>query len=142
MTKFTKLAAATIQLDRAIELFLAEDFLCAMTLGGAAEDILGALTRLAGNEPATDFIVQFHQQDKPGEMFHGYSGKQIMDELNRPRNAAKHADKEQEAFEVDVIWACQMLMRAIPMARDLGYESQQMADFHGWISAHPEITGK
>ncbi|MEJ8847675.1 hypothetical protein [Variovorax rhizosphaerae] len=50
---FTKLGAAIWQLDRAIALFLDEaDYACAITLAGAADEILGKLLDEAGKTHA------------------------------------------------------------------------------------------
>jgi hypothetical protein len=59
----TKLQVATHQLAVAINVFLSGDYLCSLTLAGAAEEILGKLSARAGKPVAVDEIVQFHDDE-------------------------------------------------------------------------------
>lgn len=57
----TKLQVATVQLDAAIRLFFDGDYVSSLTLAGAAEGILGALSQRAGLPNAVDFVVDFYR---------------------------------------------------------------------------------
>jgi hypothetical protein len=140
--KYSKLDAALAQLDTAIELFLREDYLQALTLGGAAEEILGALTKHKGETNAIEFMLADYKTNEAiAPHIRELPAKTVLQALNHPRNSAKHAHDPDEAVEVDASIALQMLMRAVPMARDLGAKSSRMLDLHKWIVAHPEVTG-
>lgn len=55
---FTKLEVALHQLERAISLFLNDsDYICAITLAGASEEILGKLLEVEGKVPALKSFV-------------------------------------------------------------------------------------
>lgn len=138
IVEVSKLEAATIQLDRAISLFFEDDWLCSLTLAGAAEEILGKLSAREGNDVAVNFIANYHANDDGGEFFAGMDARQIVNALNAPRNAAKHAnDPNETTVQVSMIDALQMLMRAVPMGFALGVKTEPMARLHEWILAHP-----
>lgn len=135
----SKLEAASIQLDRAIRLFFEGDWLCSLTLAGAAEEILGRLAERAGHEVAVRFISCYHANDGASEFFTGMNAQEIVNALNRPRNSAKHANDPQEtSVDVTKIDALQMLMRAIPMGVALGLKTEHIARMHEWIEANRE----
>jgi hypothetical protein len=55
---FTKLQLAEHQLERALKLFLEEkDYVCAITLAGVSEEILGKLLEKDGKEHALGALV-------------------------------------------------------------------------------------
>jgi len=58
----SKLDAARIQLDAAIEHFFQGDHVCAVTLAGAAEDIFAGLFKVKGNQSPFEFLHDWHQQ--------------------------------------------------------------------------------
>lgn len=139
--ELSKLEAATIQLDRAIQLFMEKDWLCSLTLAGAAEEILGKLAKRAGNEVAVEFISKYHANDDEGGYFAGKSERDIVSELNVVRNSAKHANDPAEVkVAVGLTDALQMLMRAMPMAVGLGVQTENMNRMHAWIKANSEET--
>lgn len=53
----TKFEIAERQLFRAIDLYMAGDLVCSITLAGAAEEILGKLVSETGNPHALDTVV-------------------------------------------------------------------------------------
>ncbi len=131
MTTYSKLNAAVVQLDKAIELFLTGEHLCAVTLAGAAEEILGTLSRRAGKPAAVDYIVDFHgpKSAETGELV---SKKEMVDALNSARNAAKHADAGGDEISISDMDAVILLMRAVPMARQLGADTEHFHRLFIW----------
>lgn len=138
MTTYTKLDAASHQLDKAINLFLEGDHLCAVTLSGAAEEILGKLSAAAGHDVAVEYIAALH-----GPEFAATGAPmtktEIISALNRARNAAKHAGASEGEFAVDWADAMALLMRAIPMARELGVKTEQHQRFEKWREANAQM---
>ncbi|MDI1341287.1 hypothetical protein [Polaromonas sp.] len=109
---FSKQQIAEHQLDRAIRLLLDEgDAISAVTLAGAAEEILGELVRLAGAKHAVgSFVGECLEAGKRiGEK---WKYKEFADMLNLTRNALKHYD---DGADVSVTEddACEMIDRAI-----------------------------
>lgn len=135
----TKLDVAVHQLNVAIRLFLDGDYLASLTLAGAAEEILGRLCERAGKPVAIDFIVDYHLKDTDPALSDKKRRTILSDALNRPRNAAKHANNPDEAtFDVDQAWPLQMIMRAVPMCASLGVKpSEEMGKMIGWVHDHP-----
>jgi hypothetical protein len=137
--RISKLDVAAIQLDAAIRHFLEGDFLPALSLAGAAEEILGALSRRAGLPVAVEQIVEYHFKDTDQALPDLARRKAIVDILNAGRNQAKHANDPSEAdFELEQIDSLQMIMRAMPMARRLGARMLREAEMVKWIRGHPE----
>ncbi|HWG70807.1 MAG TPA: hypothetical protein VN692_15440 [Steroidobacteraceae bacterium] len=105
----SKLQLAEIQIDRAIRLYLDEaDFVCAITLAGAADELLGKLRALSGREP----IVE-HYADVVSKINVALGGETIdkkgaISELNSARDSLKHFhdgksvtfDFAEEAYEL------------------------------------------
>lgn len=140
MATITKLDVAIHQLNVAIRLFLDGDYLASLTLAGAAEEILGRLCERNGKPMAVDFIVDYHLKDTDQTLPEKERRKILLSVLNKPRNAAKHANDPNEAtFDVDQAWPLQMIMRAVPMCASLGVKpSEEMRKMDGWIHDHPE----
>ncbi|MDR8077781.1 hypothetical protein KPA96_19180 [Burkholderia cenocepacia] len=140
MSTMSKLDVAVHQLNVAIRLFLDGDYLTSLTLAGAAEEILGRLCERAGKPVAVDFIVDYHLQDTDSALSEKKRREILLNVLNKPRNAAKHANDPGEAsFDVDQAWPLQMIMRALPMCASLGVKpSEEMSKMAGWVHDHPE----
>lgn len=140
MTTISKLDVAVHQLNIAIRLFLDGDYLASLTLAGAAEEILGRLCERGGKPVAVDFIVDYHLKDTDPALPEKKRRETLLNMLNRPRNAAKHANDPNEAsFDVDQAWPLQMIMRAVPMCASLGVKpSEEMGKMIGWVHDHPE----
>jgi hypothetical protein len=88
---FSQLQAAQAQLERALALYLDEhDYLCAITLAGAADEVLGKMVESRGG------MHQLHQEasalDKIGRKFVGkeVSRKDAIANLNEVRDWLKH----------------------------------------------------
>lgn len=137
-----KLQAAVHQLDTAIELFLRGDHLSSLTLAGAAEEILGALSARAGLPVAIEHIAAFHRPDTDCTLTDAQSEKVIRSVANKARNSSKHAnDPDEDEVDVELIHPLQMIMRAMPMRKGFGLEeSVWTARMLEWIRAHPEAT--
>jgi len=137
--QITKLEVASHQLNVAIRLFLEGDYLSSLTLAGAAEEILGKLSQRAGKTVAVEAILNYHWQDTDPILSDAERRKVIFELLNRGRNQVKHANDPNEThYEIEQIWPLQMIMRAMPMAKNLGtriVDEMRMVD---WIHSHPE----
>lgn len=137
----TKLEVAVRQLDAAIRLFLKGDHLSSLTLAGAAEEILGSLCKRAGHPVAIEQILAFHLNDTDQALPEKERLNILAAVLNQPRNAAKHANDPSEThFVVEQVFALQMIMRAMPMAKTLGSHPSREAEMVAWIRAYPEAT--
>jgi hypothetical protein len=106
---------ALIQLRRAIQLFNNGDFICSITLAGAAEEILGklALNRrgynaLDGDLNFFDDLSQMLKKKKPTK-------ENVFSVLNRVRNELKHHNSDlNKHIEADFEFEAQCLIdRAI-----------------------------
>ena len=140
--KVSKQDAATHQLDAAIRLFLEGDYLSTLTLAGAAEEILGSLSPRAGMPAAIKAIAEHHQKDSDPALTDKESAKVIFGIANSARNSAKHANDEGETeVEIEQLHPLQMIMRAMPMRRNLGLpETEATKKIRLWIEGHPEAT--
>ena len=142
MATISKLDAAIHQLNIAITLFLAGDYLTSLTLAGAAEDILAGLCTSAGKPTAAEYIANYHEKDVDPAVPAGKRLGVVFTVMNRARNAAKHADRPNETtVEVDQMHPLQMLMRAIPMCAALGVKpSDEIKKMVHWVHDHPAAT--
>lgn len=133
------------QLDVAIDLFFAmKSDVSALTLAGAAEEILGI--ELKNRDKASTLSAKYkvicrllEQRKRHIPTWH-----QFTEEENYARNAAKHiADKSRKDCEYDPFLrgdlrraATYMLLRAANNVRMLGYpRSEQVQIFEGWYLA-------
>lgn len=76
---------AQVQIDCAIRLFYERDYICALTLAGAAEDVLGGLIKSNEGLHVRDDLNKIIREKYPD-----LSDKLIGDTLNRSRNMFKH----------------------------------------------------
>ena len=103
--KLSKIEIAQIQLDRAISLFFNEnDYISAITLAGAAEEILGKLLvkENVGKRPALKELIEssieIHKKFHEEELLE----KEIVQVANYYRNNCKHfGSGEDLLFSVD-----------------------------------------
>lgn len=138
----SKLEVAVSQLGQAIRLFLEGDHLSSLTLAGAAEEILGKLCERSGKPVSAEQIIAFHWKDTDPALPDAERRKILLTVLNRARNAAKHANNADEpTFELEPDFALQMIMRAMPMARALGYPPPREAEMVAWIRANGGAFG-
>lgn len=113
LTTFTKLEVAQHQLERALRLFFEEaDYVSAITLAGASEEILGKLLELQGKQHALGGLVETCVAI--GRALHNeeWSRKEFVGRSNYFRNGLKHyADGETITVSKEV--AVEILDRAI-----------------------------
>lgn len=130
------------QLDVAARLFLEGDYLSSLTLAGAAEEMLGKEMQRRGMPTAMEQVAAFHRKDTDSALSVSQHKRLIDDVANRARNSAKHFGNPQEAtVEVDLVHPLQMLMRAIPMCKQLDLKvSPAIHALRAWIDSHPEVT--
>lgn len=133
--KLSKILVAKTQIDTAIELFLSDkDFVSALTLAGAAEEILGSILKRGNSNYILHDLHQWYQQAKNDPIKFGPFSKLA----NFTRNTLKHANESTED-EVEVFrWeAVQMLMRAMTNWHKLGQTPDDvMLKFNAWIKAN------
>ena len=130
--KLHKLEIARLQLETAIDLFLEQDnFLSALTLAGASEEILGKLLE----RDDKDFILK-----RLHSYFNEYSEEDIkwreFSKLaNLARNSLKHATLEEEDNIEIFRWeTIQMIMRAMINYKEMeGDFSEKMKIMDRWI---------
>lgn len=112
---FKKEAIALEQLHCAIELFLGQRFIPAITLAGAAEEIYGKAATLRGRRNAQKLVWEFVFLRKPT----GKTEKQVYDACNRVRNGLKHGAQGNIEFNPKLD-AFLLIARAIENYRRLG----------------------
>ncbi|MBI3283880.1 MAG: hypothetical protein HYZ65_03385 [Burkholderiales bacterium] len=128
---------ATEQLDTAIEIFLAErSDVAALTLAGAAEEILGQAVKLAGGENAMQ--QAYEVTAKTHKLLHRTElrWQDFADGENLARNAAKHMRAPEEAnVTTDLRRAAQwMIVRACSNYDRLNLErTDRMRVFDNWF---------
>lgn len=132
-----KIALAAEQLDVAIQLFLDErSDVSALTLAGAAEEILGNAAKLAGGENAlqraykVSALTHYYLHDKE------LKWPDFADGENCARNAAKHLQSNRDTqITVDLRRAAmEMIVRACANFDQLGLErTDRMRDFENWF---------
>ena len=138
MTQYSTLGAASHQLEKAISLFLEGDHLCSVTLCGAAEELLGKLSKQAGHDVAVEYIAAYHAADfsATGE---DMTRTEIISSLNRARNGAKHYTPGCDVLPIDWADSFTLLMRAIPMARELGIRTSSHDQFEEWQKSNKRM---
>jgi len=129
-----KIDIAIHQLNKAIELFLDEkDYICCITLTGAAEEILGKELLRRGLKPASKSLAEILKEKYEKDS----SVKHIRDKhLNKIRNAIKHFNDEKE-FRVNTNWqaqSIQMLARGCLNFYKLNIKpTKQINRFFDWM---------
>lgn len=131
-------SAALHQLERAVKLFLDEDdFVCAITLAGAAEEVLGSLVKRVWETNAYSVLKKRVKRSSPDT-----TEKQIGKFLNLTRNSLKHSgvlaiEIGEPAFSDLRNAAVQMLCRAILNVAKLdGHISQTLNRFVVWLQEY------
>ncbi|EHR6179797.1 hypothetical protein KUK79_004505 [Vibrio parahaemolyticus] len=136
---YNKVDLAIEQLETGIKLFLnKESYISALTLAGAAEEILGQAVKRKGQENALQEQYRLRTQEKwvtsPGS-WSDFTTKN----KNKVRNYAKHLhEKDSLEFVADVedeaLW---MIVRATENYVRLNLEyTDVMHDFDGWFYEH------
>ncbi|OXJ26015.1 hypothetical protein CFB82_36720 [Burkholderia sp. HI2714] len=123
---YRRIDLALAQLDAALRLFLEyREFAAAITLAGAAEEVLGKEVNRRGRQVALDRrVIRYAARDR----------KDAIAEANRVRNALKHfGDHEQSDITADLEEAARwMLERACENAHQLELEIPRSDAFGAW----------
>ena len=133
-----KIEIARIQLTEAINLFVAEKFLCAITLAGASEEILGRLAFIAGHSSTTEAAATaiLELKDKLATLaLSSVTIKSLFRSWNAARNTVKHhddSDPDPVAINTcdEAYW---MIRRALANAKLIGLEIHNAQEFENWI---------
>lgn len=96
---------ASTQIDKAIELYQENDYICATTLAGAGEEILGSLLSEHQVQNALNKTVKNIINKEPD-----YDEKNIRDTLNLPRNMFKHLKIDACEIDIDIEEAARSLI--------------------------------
>ncbi len=127
-----KTDVARAQIETAVALFLSDtDFVSAISLAGAAEDILGALLRRSGQKSMLENLHNWYQETTGTQI----SFKDFAGDANFTRNTLKHATEATEDHIEVYRWeAVQMLMRALFNWKAMGLApTTKMLEFNSWL---------
>jgi hypothetical protein len=137
LTEHDQVALAAEQLDAAIEMFLTQrSDVSALTLAGAAEEILGRAVKRAGGQNA------MQQAYEASALTHRYlhrnelKWQDFADGENYARNAAKHLLRDEDRSVVANLQraAMWMIVRACANYDRLNLErTDRMRDFDNWF---------
>ena len=97
-----------IQLEQSLRLLEEGDPVSAVTVAGAAEEILGCIAKRNGHEPRVSYEAGNVRKPRPPR-------KQVIAALNKPRNQLKHQD-DRRNIRVTADWqfeAESMLLRCM-----------------------------
>jgi hypothetical protein len=143
----TKRRIALIQMERSLECLEAGDPVSALTLAGAAEEILGRFAAAEGRRPAVEHLADalgslYDWIDKPRPQ-----KKKLIALENTPRNEIKHQnDGRNVTVQEDFVFEAErMLLRCMfnhfnafrryPKSKKLCRWLHSMRLRHGWASA-------
>ncbi len=131
--KLHKTEIARHQIDTAIDLFLEDkDFISALTLAGAGEELTGKLIERAGGQNMLQKLHAWYEETTGEEIKFGEFAKNA----NFTRNTLKHANNaEEDELELQRSETVQMIMRAMTNYKELvGEPSEKMKVMAGWIA--------
>jgi hypothetical protein len=108
---YSKSEVARIQLERAIDMFFEiEDYVSAVTLSGASEEITKCMLEREGKTPAINEVKTWVDENHPVSDLNGSFFKHA----NFTRNGLKHfSDPAEDTIEVNKAEAVSWLCRAI-----------------------------
>jgi hypothetical protein len=130
MLIYTKLQLAEIQLERALQLFLdEEDYVCAVTLAGAAEELLGKLREKSGGTSELKALIDDCVTAGQNVYAETWPTKLFSKVFTYPRNEFKHiGDGSPIVILRDAV--VPIVGRAITNYRELtGKETSRMTKF-------------
>jgi hypothetical protein len=142
MLTLTKIEVAEHQLERALRLFLDEnDYVCAITLAGASEEILGRLLEKSGREHALGTFVKACVKTGKVVYNENWSHKTFADMANAFRNDLKHY-RDGNPITVPREAAVEILDRAIEnffalTSRETPNMRRFMEEVHGYSPHSP-----
>lgn len=136
---YPRLDLATEQLEMALSLFLEQrSYASAITLAGAAEEILGKELVRQGRQSVLDWKID--QMGLFHELLHGknFDRKKVVAEENRVRDALKHFSETSDSnVTVDLQdAACWLLVRACENSRRLNLTVSRIDEFENWFYEH------
>ena len=139
--RISKSEMALVQLRGSIALFLRQEFLCALTLAGAAEAILaGLLAAKQERSVVEESADEALRVAKVGELvgLDGASRKDMFKAWNAGRNLAKHhGEGDADAVAINLFdesyW---MIRRALSNAERLALAVDSAHDFEHWVVAN------
>lgn len=131
----SKLDAAHIQLDAAIDHYFDDDYVCSITLAGAAEDILAGLLQASGEQSPFEFLHEWYQKEYGVNHTKTKFSREV---ANLSRNWLKHAGEDAEtSLEVIKQESILMLMRALPCYHKLaGCHTEKMENFYQYVKSN------
>lgn len=133
----TKKEIARLQLEDAIELFIARKWISAVTLAGAAEEIFARLLNLRG-EPSAAEETWTHIEEIRAETGLPYAGNRTKKEAFREWNEMKNALKHHSSTDQDPLTfsafdtAFEMITRANLNGERLGVNARNRQEFDNW----------
>ena len=133
--KLQKTEIAQREIETAIDLFLSDkDFISALGLARAAEDILGALLRRKGGKSMLQNLHAWYQDTTKEKITFG----EFAAKANLTRNTLKHATTaEEDNVEIFRWETVQMLMRALYNWKEVGQRpTVKMLEFNHWLQTH------
>lgn len=141
LTVLSQIEIAVHQLEKSISLFINEkDFICTITLAGAADGILGGLLKKQGKKTTHDQHKEILRKHN-----HGLTDKELNDlHLNMVRNEFKHVTRDENetkdyALETEsILYITRGISNYILLKQEL---TIKMADFINWARINrPDVT--
>lgn len=137
-TEISKIEVAKIQLEEAISLFVSKKFLCALTLAGAAEEVLARLASARGGTSVTEASATAILELKNATEISGLADvtqASLFNRWNKARNAVKHHNpKEGEILVLNVFdEAYWMIRRGLANAKTVDVRIGNEVDFESWV---------
>ena len=136
---FSRSDIAKIQLVKAIELFITEQFIPSITLAGAAEEIFGKLLYRQGQNPilekSYEEIQRIREATNRQDILGAKNKKETIEAWNKARNNLKHHGHTDEEFVVfngcdEAYW---IIKRALDNASRLGVKVPNKSEFENWV---------
>ena len=142
---FRKSEVAITQLTQSIELFLRQNFICSLTLAGAADAILAGLLESEGQKPSHevsyDLLRTFRAVLDLDPEIEQQSKSSIFKAWNSGRNTLKHHNQDDGIeFEMnDCDEAYWMIRRALRNAAALGLDVLNKDQFDTWVQENHRL---
>jgi len=134
----SKAEIALVQLEDAIELFMAGKRLSVITLAGAADGIFAGLLKQRGEKNAAEDTWK-HIEEMRANTGMSYAGdrtkKEAFTEWNEHRNRLKHHDnRDEDTLEFSAFdQAYYAIQRANADAEKLGVEAKNRQEYENWL---------
>ncbi|TCV88338.1 hypothetical protein EDE11_101125 [Methylomonas methanica] len=135
---FKKSEIAMLQLEDAIDLFMAGKRISVITLAGAADGIFAGLLEQRGETSAADDTWAYIEDVRKNTGI-AYAGdttkKEAFSDWNQHRNRLKHHDKrDEESLEFSAFdQAYYAIQRANADARKLGLKATNLQEYENWV---------